>query len=489
MRRIHSCLKFLSPDEIEEIHKTSLRILEEIGFYVPHEKVLGIIQENGGEVDFETKFVRIPQGVMEDRLKRITKSFDIIPAYFENNFHVGDGTLKLWMNFTQDMCDWKTYERKLCSSKEMLSGIILGNELPFVGNNAIVATPKAISPVIVDVYSWHTLYSYSKKACNSWIYSPKSAKYILDFAITVSGSEDNLRKKKNLMYFAESISPLKWARDTLEIMLMYSTYEVPIFLGPIVSTGGSGPVTLAGSLALANAEILSGIFILSALNINQPIIYPCLTTPLNMRTAMISFGAPEMALLSAASVQMGSYYGLPSSGNVHLSDSNMPDFQYGYEKAATFSFALAAGIEMWGIIGYSAAGHMGTNPGLSSLEGIVLDNECFTYMDRILRGLEINKDTLALDVIKEVGIGGSFLQHEHTLKHFRNELWDSELFVRQSYSDWLQKGKNNIVNNIITKTDDIIHNNWPCELAVDKSVKRELDIIYRNAKKDILNNV
>jgi trimethylamine--corrinoid protein Co-methyltransferase len=268
-------------------------------------------------------------------------------------------------------------------------------------------------------------------------------------------------------------------------MLMYSEYEVPIFIGPIISLGGSGPVTLAGSLALANAEILTGIIITNLLNPKQPVIYPCLTTPLNMRSATLSYGAPEMVLLSAASVQLGFFYGLPSSGNVHLSDSNAPDFQYGYEKAATFSFALAAGLEMWGAVGYSAAGHMGTNPGVSSLEGLVLDNECFSYMSRVMKGIDINRDTLAYDVIREVGIGGNFLSHDHTVNNFKNELWEPELFVRESYSDWLSKGRKNVVNNVINRCEEIVKKNWPCEPAVDASVKKELDRIYTKAQKEL----
>jgi trimethylamine--corrinoid protein Co-methyltransferase len=182
---------------------------------------------------------------------------------------------------------------------------------------------------------------------------------------------------------------------------------------------------------------------------------------------------------------MGNYYGLPSSGNVHLSDSNTPDFQYGYEKAATFSFALAAGMEMWGVVGYSAAGHMGTNPGVSSLEGLVLDNECFGYMSRILKGIDVTEETLALDVIKNVGIGGNFLAHDHTAKHFRDQLWDPDVFVRESYSDWFSKGRNTAVNNTIKITQEIIDKNWPCEPAIDNTVKKELDKIFEKAGRDL----
>ena len=245
-------------------------------------------------------------------------------------------------------------------------------------------------------------------------------------------------------------------------------------------------MTLGGTLALANAEILAGITMINILNKKQPIIYPCLATPLNMHNAMISFGAPETALLAAASVQIGKYYGLPSSGNVHLSDANSPDFQYGYEKAVTFSFALAAGMEMWGIIGYNAAGHMGTNPGVSCLEGLVLDNECFGYMSRVLKGIEVNNSTLALDVIKEVGIGGNFLSHEHTFKNFKKELWDPELFIRDNYSNWLSRGKKTVVDNTIYRTEDIIKKNWPCKPAVDASKKNELEKVFNAAKGELL---
>lgn len=486
MRRIHQNLKFLSDDEVLEIHDTSLKILEEIGCYVPHDRILELLDKKGARVDFKGKIARFEKKYVEEVIKKAPKSFEVVPAYFENRFKVGDGVLKLWMNFTQDMCDWVTHKRRLCTFEDIMKGIILGNELPFIGTNNVIAAPEGIPSEIVDIYCWNILYTYSRKASNSWIYNLNSARFILEMAIVMAGSEEELKKKKNLMYFAESISPLRWGKYTLDIMSLYSKYEIPIFLGPILTSGASGPVTLAGSLALANAEILSGIVILNALNEKQPIIYPVLTTPVNMRTAMISYGAPEMALLSAAAVQIANFYGFPSSGNVHLSDSNLADFQYGYEKAATFSLALAAGMEMWGIIGYSAAGHMGTNPGLSSFEGLVLDNECFGYMSRILDGIDVNKDTLAYEVIKETGIGGNFLAHPHTARHFRKELWDPGIFVRQSYSDWQATGETNVVDKTIFRTDEIIKKNWPCEQAIDTATKKELDKILETAKKELL---
>ena len=485
MRNINRCLEFISTDEINKIHSASVSILENIGCMIPNIHILEKLNERGAKVDFDKNIAKFPEILIADTIKNIPKSFDITPAYFENRFKVGDGKLKLWMNQTQDMCDWKTYNRRRPTEEDILKGIILGNELPFVGNNNVIASPINVNPDIADIYSWLLLYIYSKKACNSWIYSPRSATYILEMALVIAGSKKELKNRKNLMYFAESISPLKWGKDTLEIMLMYSEFNIPIFLGPILSAGGSGPVTLAGALALSNAEILSGMIIINTLNKKQPIIYPVLTTPLNMHTAMISYGSPETLLLSAVSTQIGKHYGLPCSGNVHLSDSNLPDFQYGYEKAATFSFALAAGIEMWGIVGYSAAGHMGTNPGVSSLEGLVLDNECFGYMSRVLKGIEINSNTLALDVIKDIGIGGNFLSHKHTLDNFKNELWEPELFNRENYTNWFTHGKKNVVENAIAKTDKIIKDNWPCEPAIEKSKISELKKIFNNAKEVI----
>lgn len=486
MRKIHGCLEFLTSDEIGQIHQTSLSILEEVGVLVPHKTLLEVLSARDAVVDFDSSVVRFPRALVHEVIEKVPKSFEVTPAYFDNRFKVGDGVLKLWMNYTQDMCDWKTHQRRLCSHEDMMKGIILGNVLPFVGNNNAIATPEGIPAEIVDLYCWYILYQYSAKACNSWIYSLKSAKHILELAIAAAGSEEALRKTKNLMYYAESISPLKWARHTLDIMMLYSRYEVPIFLGPMVSAGGSGPVTLAGALALANAEILSGIIIINTLNPNQPIIYPSLITPLNMHTAMISYGAPEVALLAAASAQIARSYGMPCSGNVHLSDSNQADFQYGYEKAATFSLALAAGMEMWGIVGYHAAGHMGTNPGVSSLEGLVLDDECFGYMSRILRGIEVNEQTLALDVVREVGIGGNFLDHEHTFNNFRKELWDPGLFVRENYSNWLAGGKKAVIDRTNDKMEEIIRNHWPCESAVPADTRRQLEKVFNSAKKDLL---
>ena len=237
MKRVFRNLELLKPDEVEAIHGTSLSILEDIGVMIPHNKMLEILEANGASVNFDSKIAKLPRNLVENSIEKVPKSFEVTPAYFENKFKVGDGNLKLWMNYTQDMCDWKTNERKFCSQEDIMKGIILGNNLPFVANNNVIATPKDIPPEIVDIYCWYLLYTYSQKAGNSWIYNVKSAKYILDMAIIAAGSEEDLIKKKNLMYFAESISPLKWGAHTIDIIILYSKYEIPIFLWSIVSAG------------------------------------------------------------------------------------------------------------------------------------------------------------------------------------------------------------------------------------------------------------
>lgn len=168
--------------------------------------------------------------------------------------------------------------------------------------------------------------------------------------------------------------------------------------------------------------------------------------------------------------------------NIHLSDSNLADVQRGYEAAATVAFALSAGVEMIGIAGYSAAGFMACNPGCQSLEQLIIDDECADYIKRILRGFEVNNETLAFDLIKKIGIGGTFIGEEHIVRHMREEHFFPTLFNRKSYPEWQADGSTSIAERAKKKLEAILAKNYPPDPVIDRNTEKILEEIYQEAK-------
>jgi trimethylamine--corrinoid protein Co-methyltransferase len=259
-------------------------------------------------------------------------------------------------------------------------------------------------------------------------------------------------------------------------MLKMAAYECPIYLGPMVTTGGSGPVTLAGTLAVHNAEVLHGLTLTYLLNPRQPVIYSCHAHALDLSRGAIQYGAPEQALLACAASQLAQSYGLAVCGNVMLTDSNMADYQAGFEAGATAAYALAAGWDMLGLLGFGTIGVVGAGVG-QSLEMMIIQDEALSYLKRLLASFEVSDDTLALDVIRDVGIGGNFLAHPHTAKHMRRELWRSGgLFPRLDYQTWADAGAESTLDRAAARLDEILLNYPPEPVLPPQKAERLREI-------------
>ncbi len=456
MRKQPQLLKIITGTEVDRIHETSLAILEEVGVEFPNRRVLELFAAAGASVDFDRRIVRIPASLVETALKTLPKDFSITPADGGPPIHLGDGDLKLSMDCTDQIVDLSRNTKRRGTQEDVLKGIAVANALENVRLATGYVLPYETPQSAGDVIGYQLLYTYSKKAVATWIYSSQSADFIIEMAKIVAGGAEQLKQKKLLTYFAEPVSPLRYAPHTLDIMLKMAAYECPIYLGPMVTTGGSGPVTLAGTLAVHNAEVLHGLTLTYLLNPRQPVIYSCHAHALDLSRGAIQYGAPEQALLACAASQLAQSYGLAVCGNVMLTDSNMADYQAGFEAGATAAYALAAGWDMLGFLGFGTIGVVGAGVG-QSLEMMIIQDEALSYLKRLLASFEVSDDTLALDVIRDVGIGGNLMAHPHPAKFMRRELWQSGgLFPRLDYQTWADAGAESTLDRAAARLDEIL---------------------------------
>jgi trimethylamine--corrinoid protein Co-methyltransferase len=229
--------------------------------------------------------------------------------------------------------------------------------------------------------------------------------------------------------------PLRWTELAIEVFRRTAGHGIPVSVNGEPMAGASGPVTLAGTAAVGNAEILAGIVVNQLLEPGRPCIYNLgLAHVLDMRAATCVTGGPENALLAAASAAMGRFYGLPSASWVST-EAMCPDAQAALEKMFGFHAHAAAGVSLiWGV------GQLESEMTMCPAQA-VMDDEMISYVRRYARGAEVSDEALALDVCRRVGIAGSFLEAEHTARHFRSELFMPSLLFRKRRADWDAAGR------------------------------------------------
>ncbi|RLE07602.1 hypothetical protein DRZ78_02705 [Candidatus Aerophobetes bacterium] len=469
----------LSPAEIRKIHDTSIRILSEIGVKVNNDEILDLLSDAGALVNKETKVVRIPEHLVMEGIEKSKKEHVLYGRGVGKIAKFGYGK-QLFMSTAGQYIwiDETTKERRPGTLNDSRTAILIGDALEGIDIVGAFVLPAEIPSKVRDIHLYAELIKNTEKPCFTWINNGKTAKYIIEMFKVIAGGEEKLRNKPMVEAFVEPISPLQFGKEGLEILIEFAKLRLPVGFGPMAMTMATAPATLAGTVAQENAEILAGVTISQVISPGLPVTYWGIPHIMDPATGNISFGSPEQGLMAVAITELAKSYGFPVGINVGLTDSKLPDVQNGLERGMTLLLGALAGADIFGHMGI-----VGADQG-ASLAELVINDEMISYLRRIMRGFNINKETLAFEVIKRVNIGGHFLEDEHTLKHFRKELWSPELFDRDSWEIWKQKGGDTILEGAIKKKEMILREHKVRPL--DQDIANQIDEIVKEADKDIL---
>ncbi|NIR87472.1 [trimethylamine--corrinoid protein] Co-methyltransferase, partial [Candidatus Bathyarchaeota archaeon] len=271
-------------------------------------------------------------------------------------------------------------------------------------------------------------------------------------------------------------SPLKLEGRYVEVALKLAKLGFPCTVESMPLGGATAPVTFAGCLVMTNAEILSGICTVQLAVPGTSMSVSYIMGNLDMKTGLWGQG-PEEGLLCAAAVEVARYYGFWVTVNGFNSASKMSGAQTSYEKALSTLLPVLAGAD-----GVYGAGSLGGGMA-ASFEELVMDDEICRAVLKAVQGIEVNDETLAVDVISKVGPGGHFLAEKHTLKHFKDVLFFSELTDRRSYDAWKKAGGKSMVKRAREKAEEILREHWPTPL--EKDVQKEISEIISRAEKTL----
>jgi trimethylamine--corrinoid protein Co-methyltransferase len=326
--------------------------------------------------------------------------------------------------------------------------------------------------------AWHTrtMFSCSSKAVFG---VSRSVDMVLEMARIVADTCDHLPPGTlPLVAIMNPFSPLYNEADQLTGMLKYARQGVPISISPEVQAGATGPATVAGALVQQTAEFLGHAVLVQCVNPGLGVIYGTVSSVFDMKTMMLPYGAPEADIFAVGTVQLARHYGIPARATGGSSDANALDMQAGAEAMMSTLIPIMAGASFV----LHGAGEL-ENTLAVSYEKILVDNEIIDMARRFARGMSVDAETLAVDVIKQIGCGphGNFLQHSHTFNHFRSEQFMPRLFVRDVYSNWEKSGKQTVEQHAGAEVHHILETHQPLPLPDD--AQKEIDAIYRAASR------
>ena len=470
-----SRLSILSESEIEAIHSSSIRILERVGCSVNSPRVVRLLVDAGAMVDSERKTVKVPQSLVEDCLLKHPRSFALRAKVKENDLLIGSdriyahptgGCLNVLDAGTGSVRVGTTADVKVLTRLiDALDNIHECEMLVFAGD-----APQRVR----DVHTVATMLRNTTKICGFTPYNDRNLEYVIRLAAAVVGGDEELRKRPIISFGASPTSPLELTEDVADQFVRAANFGLPVGVLPCPLAGGTSPVTLAGTLVQQNVEFLICHVIVQLINPGNPVFYCARPMCMDMRTGL-SAEQVEFGLMSAASVQLAAHYKVPSDVYGLASDSKVLDEQAAFEKSTIGLLPALAGADF-----LSGAGSLGGDT--ASSEQLVIDNEILGLIFRAVRGIGVNPETLAEDVIEKIGPGGHYLGAEHTRRYYTSEHYIPELCDRSARADWEKAKSKDIVVRARDKANKILkdHSIEP----LDRDVEKELQKILSEANKE-----
>lgn len=412
-------------DDLKRIHQASLEILDGTGVKFYHPRVLDLLQSKGIRVVGETAFFK-PDQIMS-WVSKAPSVFKIYGRNSKNDMTIGGDRVEYvscnsgfpWIT------DADGFKRKAVLDDYITFLKLVHQTSFFKINGGVMVTPSDLHTQPLYPVMLYLALLHSDKCLFGGLGGLDESIAIMDMLKIVYGDKEELIKKPRIVTIISPLSPLQFDKKMLDTMITYAEYGQPIIVAPAVMAGTTGPVTLAGTIALSNAESLAGIAVSQMIREGTPVIYGSASSAADMRTASCSIGSPESALCVAYCARLAKAYGLPSRGGGTLNDAKSVSVQAGYEGMMVMLVAVQEKINFI----LHSAGSLDSY-GAMSFEKYIVDLEIVGMINRFNQGVQTGTQELALDVIKEVGPGGEFLSHIHTMQFCRKELWAPDISIR-----------------------------------------------------------
>lgn len=451
----------LTEGEIKTIHETSARLLADPGIRVNNRQALEIFAAGGAEVDFAAQIVRIPRSLLEEAIARAPSRVVLCGRDEEHDLILEGARTYLGTGGTVlNVLDLETGRRRPTTLEDLKNLARLTDALENVHFYMLPVYPTELDPPEVDVNRFWGALTNTAKHVMGGVYSLQGVREVIGIASAISGGREQLRERPIISMVTCVMSPLVMEETYTDLLIEVARQGIPLVCPAEPMAGATAPCTLAATVALSNAETLGGVVLAQLANPGTPVIYGTVATAMDMKTGSYLSGNIESGLINAASAQMAQFYRLPIYATAGMSDSKIPDIQAGYEKAATALLTALAGANFI----HDAAGFLEFCTTIS-YEQMVIDDEIIGMCMRAVRGIEVNEETLAEEVIRRVGPGGNFLTEEHTLKHFKGEFFYPRISDRQNRKIWEKQGAKDAADRARERAAKLLKKHQPLPVA------------------------
>ena len=457
----------------EQVHAHSLDLLESSGIRFHSERARAILSGAGAKVNGD--IVKIPADLVEKSIKKAPGTFWL---------HSRDGAHDLNLDgqhtyYSQDGCaahalDFETGERRASTRVDIERMALLSDYLDAV--DIITPTVSAADTTIAGraIQELEACFlNTGKHVVTESVTSARDARAQIELAAIITGGEEALRQRPIFCNFVCTISPLTQDAGGMEAALEFAAAGVPVGIYPMATTGVTSPVTLASNLAMDNAEVLSAVTLLQVASPGARVFYCGGPATIDLRTGAYTATSPEAIWLRTMVARMSNFYDLPAIVGAGATSAKSPGAQSAWENTMSYLPTSLAGADV--LFGMGLLD--GSN--LLTYEQIILDAEVAAAIKRLLSPVAFDDEAFSLDLIKEIGPGGVYLDQLHTVRHMREALSLPFISDRESYDGWYAKGQVDSVTAARARVKEILGSHQPPALPEDvREGMRELVAAY-----------
>lgn len=462
-------LQILSLEDIGKIHEATLHLLENVGVKFPSRRALDIWAHAGAQVDFETMIVKVRSDLIESALKHCPPQYPLAARDPQQDLPLDGNHVYLGTDGCGvEVLDLVDGARRISCLQDVRDIAWIADATEQIAFHWVPVSAQDLPAHTRGLHEIKAIWENSTKHVQTEsIYNAREAAAAIEMASILVGGRQELRKRPVLSLMQCTASPLGHDGGSIEAALLAAEAGIPTGFMTMAACLTTGPATLAGNLAVGNAEVIAGTALLQLASPGSPVFYAAAQTASDLRTGAYTGGGPEDFLFGGATNALADFYNIPLSMGSFATGAKQPNWQAGVENSLSTLMASASMADMLLGVGFLHGSR------IWSFAQMMLDCEIFSIVRRMMQGIVVDADTLALDAIARVGPSGNFLTHTHTRRHMR-EIFVPEFMDRRPYAEWEAK-QDGPADWALNKARRILREHHPLQL--EPGISREFDRI------------
>jgi trimethylamine--corrinoid protein Co-methyltransferase len=458
----------LGPAEVWQIDAASMEILDSVGLKVGLKKARDAFGEAGAPVDEASHSVRIPEKLVRRAIEQAPSQFTLYGADPEFRLELGTDQVNFAaLGTPTNIMDTETGGLRPTTLEDLRNHLRLIDGLDHINNSQMDLWPNDIPMTTIHAEAILAWAQNCRKSFGLGCYAQMPSQDMMKMMAIAVGGKEELQQRPRFFGICSVGSPLQMLKMQIEGLFHFAEYRQPMAMSPEAMSGSTAPVTLAGLLAQQNAEVLAHITLAQIVSPGTPVLYATVSTITDMAKGNVALGAIETGLITAAAAQLARHYGLPCRGVGGTTEAKTLDLQCMLERVATLIPPVLAGVH------FITCGGTLESTTTESHPLLALDDEVCGMLLRLARGIEVNENTLALDLIKQVGWEGNYLAERHTAQNFRREHFLPKLLPRDVRETWEQQGEKTTLDLARERVRAILAKHEPRSL--DPAIEKELE--------------